>query len=442
MCCAEPTGPASWPFTSTARATARARSRRCSPPPMPPRRSHRVPRSVISSAPSSCGIRSANAPRRSIAATACGRPPTSPPPRSATNEPCSWRAPRSSCGPPPLGAAWGHERLGRYLWATGRLEESRVEFAQAAAMLGDDEGAAAAPVFAGLGQAELMAGNYATAEQWCAKVFDLVPYPSDNPAAWAWPAACWASSAATRATRPQRSSSAGASVAAAAERARSRPGDAVPVCRTGRRRRLPGRAQHRPRRRRGGTAHRPRPRLRVLLRLARRGSAHSPRPVDRGRRRARPPSRLPTRSRSVCCGSHERRRCSRPDAARPTGARPARDRRTSCRRRLAPIRSRCHDGRCPPRARQLGRGGAAPPNRVGLRRHDLGVVGGAVRDVRGGCRGGTDARPASRREPVDRRRDDRPLQQRLDACSLVRRRCAGRPAARHVRHTSPTQPPA
>ncbi len=38
-------------------------------------------------------------------------------------------------GPPPLGAAWGHERLGRYLWATGRLQESRVEFAQAVALL-------------------------------------------------------------------------------------------------------------------------------------------------------------------------------------------------------------------------------------------------------------------------------------------------------------------
>ena len=31
-------------------------------------------------------------------------------------------------GPPPLGAAWGHERLGRYLWSSGQLagEPSRV----------------------------------------------------------------------------------------------------------------------------------------------------------------------------------------------------------------------------------------------------------------------------------------------------------------------------
>ncbi len=39
-------------------------------------------------------------------------------------------------GPPPLGAAWGHERLGRYLWATGRLEESSAEFGRAAGAVG------------------------------------------------------------------------------------------------------------------------------------------------------------------------------------------------------------------------------------------------------------------------------------------------------------------
>ena len=88
------------------------------------------------------------------------------------------------CGPPPLGAAWGHERLGRYLWATGRLHESSLEFARAAAMLSDDDDTAAAAVYAGLGQAELMAGNYATAERWCAKVFDLIPTADDNPLAW------------------------------------------------------------------------------------------------------------------------------------------------------------------------------------------------------------------------------------------------------------------
>jgi DNA-binding CsgD family transcriptional regulator/tetratricopeptide (TPR) repeat protein len=85
-------------------------------------------------------------------------------------------------GPPPLGAAWGHERLGRYLWATGRLQESSIEFAKAVALL--SEGVVAAPVYAGLGQAELMAGHDAAAEGWCAKVFELVPTPEDNPLAW------------------------------------------------------------------------------------------------------------------------------------------------------------------------------------------------------------------------------------------------------------------
>ncbi len=88
------------------------------------------------------------------------------------------------CGPPPLGAAWGHERLGRYLWSTGRLHESSIEFAQAAALLNDGASTAAAAVFAGLGQAELMAGNYSTAEEWCTKAFDQIPTADDNPMAW------------------------------------------------------------------------------------------------------------------------------------------------------------------------------------------------------------------------------------------------------------------
>ncbi len=87
-------------------------------------------------------------------------------------------------GPPPLGAPWGHERLGRYLWSTGQLDASRLEFERAAALLSGDESAQAAPVFAGLGQAELMAGHYSSAERWCEKVFDLVPTPEADPGAW------------------------------------------------------------------------------------------------------------------------------------------------------------------------------------------------------------------------------------------------------------------
>jgi ATP/maltotriose-dependent transcriptional regulator MalT len=70
------------------------------------------------------------------------------------------------------------------LWASGELEQSRVEFARAAEMLADDEGSAAAAVFAGLGQAELMSGNYEAAERWCVRVFSVVRTRDDNAAAW------------------------------------------------------------------------------------------------------------------------------------------------------------------------------------------------------------------------------------------------------------------
>src|SRR5690606_6321852 len=87
-------------------------------------------------------------------------------------------------GPPRLGAAWGHERLGRYLWASGQLEQSRVEFAHAAELLADEDDPTAAVVWAGLGQAELMSGNHDRAERWCEKVFGVVPASGDDPAAW------------------------------------------------------------------------------------------------------------------------------------------------------------------------------------------------------------------------------------------------------------------
>jgi ATP/maltotriose-dependent transcriptional regulator MalT len=87
----------------------------------------------------------------------------------------------SALGPPPLGTAWGHERLGRYLWASGQLDESRAEFTRAAELLAED-GPASAAVFAGLGQAELMSGHYTEAERWCLKVFDVVH--GDGSAAW------------------------------------------------------------------------------------------------------------------------------------------------------------------------------------------------------------------------------------------------------------------
>lgn len=87
-------------------------------------------------------------------------------------------------GPPPQGEAWGHERLGRYLWSSGRLDESRREYERAAAALGDHDGPQAALVFAGLGQAELMAGRYESAEQWCRRAITAAVSADVDALAW------------------------------------------------------------------------------------------------------------------------------------------------------------------------------------------------------------------------------------------------------------------
>jgi DNA-binding CsgD family transcriptional regulator len=88
-------------------------------------------------------------------------------------------------GMPPRGAAWGHERLGRYLWAAGHIEDCAAEFAAAAALLPANAGPEAAPVFAGLGQAELMLGHYDAAEARAQSVFELLTDPEADPLAWA-----------------------------------------------------------------------------------------------------------------------------------------------------------------------------------------------------------------------------------------------------------------
>jgi DNA-binding NarL/FixJ family response regulator/tetratricopeptide (TPR) repeat protein len=87
-------------------------------------------------------------------------------------------------GDPARGAAWGHERLGRYLWAAGHLDESAAEFATAASLLPDDVGTEAAPVFAGLGQADLMLGRYDEAAERSQRVFELLTAPEADALAW------------------------------------------------------------------------------------------------------------------------------------------------------------------------------------------------------------------------------------------------------------------
>jgi DNA-binding CsgD family transcriptional regulator/tetratricopeptide (TPR) repeat protein len=88
-------------------------------------------------------------------------------------------------GVPERGAAWAHERLGRYLWASGQIEASREEFRAAAELVANDGNAdGVAATMAGLAQAALMDADAARAERWCAEVFARVPTPADDVAAW------------------------------------------------------------------------------------------------------------------------------------------------------------------------------------------------------------------------------------------------------------------
>lgn len=87
-------------------------------------------------------------------------------------------------GPPPQGEAYGHERLGRYLWSSGRLSESRAEYEQAESLLSRAGDPTVAWVHSGLAQAEVMAAHYDEAERHCQAVFTLVPAPQDDPSTW------------------------------------------------------------------------------------------------------------------------------------------------------------------------------------------------------------------------------------------------------------------
>ena len=72
-------------------------------------------------------------------------------------------------GDPPEGRAWAWERLARFLWSSGLIEESAHLYAQAAALLDTDEGAdvgGASLTYGGLAQAELMFCRFDRAEHW------------------------------------------------------------------------------------------------------------------------------------------------------------------------------------------------------------------------------------------------------------------------------------
>ncbi|WP_426571374.1 helix-turn-helix transcriptional regulator [Aquihabitans sp. McL0605] len=87
-------------------------------------------------------------------------------------------------GSPPEGEARGHERLARYLWGAGQLEASRVELERAVALLPGTDAVESAPVYAGLGQAELMAGHYEESERWCVKALEVLGAPHVDISSW------------------------------------------------------------------------------------------------------------------------------------------------------------------------------------------------------------------------------------------------------------------
>ena len=72
-------------------------------------------------------------------------------------------------GDPPEGRAWAYERLGRFLWSSGRMEESAETYAHAAALLessDERDGAGASLTYGGLAQADLMFCRFDRAEHW------------------------------------------------------------------------------------------------------------------------------------------------------------------------------------------------------------------------------------------------------------------------------------
>jgi DNA-binding CsgD family transcriptional regulator/tetratricopeptide (TPR) repeat protein len=92
----------------------------------------------------------------------------------------------AAIGPHPAGAAFGHERLGRYLWAAGQLDASAAEYQRAATLIPPAEaGVASAAVFAGLAQAELMFCRYDSSEEWARRALEAAPDPNADPAVWA-----------------------------------------------------------------------------------------------------------------------------------------------------------------------------------------------------------------------------------------------------------------
>ena len=78
-------------------------------------------------------------------------------------------------GDPPEGRAWAYERLGRFLWSSGVMEDSAATYAHAAALIDtapERNAAGAALTYGGLAQAELMFCRFDRAEHWAKRALE------------------------------------------------------------------------------------------------------------------------------------------------------------------------------------------------------------------------------------------------------------------------------
>lgn len=90
----------------------------------------------------------------------------------------------AATGPHPSGSAYGHERLGRYLWAAGEIPASREEYRRASELIDPEEANPdSAAVFAGIGQAELMQCHFEIAGQWAERALGMLGRTEDDPGA-------------------------------------------------------------------------------------------------------------------------------------------------------------------------------------------------------------------------------------------------------------------
>jgi DNA-binding CsgD family transcriptional regulator/tetratricopeptide (TPR) repeat protein len=79
-------------------------------------------------------------------------------------------------GDPAAGRAWAYERLGRFLWSAGSMEESAQIYDRAAALLDEADvqpERATALTYGGLAQAELMFCRFDRAEQWAERAIEV-----------------------------------------------------------------------------------------------------------------------------------------------------------------------------------------------------------------------------------------------------------------------------